>query len=178
MCAADDAFDKSETPDETIEYDLDVEDVIAPEGAQLSVGDKAPELAFRLAIGDVELKLSNLLTSGPVLLNFIKGTWCPFCQKHLKNLKSWTNTLSGKKVAILGVTNDSTTMIRAWLRSHPIDFMFGAVERPEYFKAWGVAIDSQAFPRPATFLIDQDHTIRFVHNETRGKKFEALKSKV
>mgnify|MGYP002389951899 CR=1 FL=1 len=36
---------------------------------------------------DQNYNLSNALKNGPIVVIFIRGQWCPFCNKHLKQLQ-------------------------------------------------------------------------------------------
>lgn len=49
----------------------------------LPVGAKAPEFALSDASGRI-VKSSDLLALGPVILNFFRGRWCPYCVTELE----------------------------------------------------------------------------------------------
>lgn len=49
----------------------------------LKVGDAAPDFLLPNAVGK-DVQLSNLLQSGPVVLTFYRGGWCPFCSAELQ----------------------------------------------------------------------------------------------
>ena len=80
---------------------------------KLRKGDKAPLFELLNAAGHI-VKLSDLLKTGPVVLTFYRGTWCPFCnlvlsmyQKILPQIKERGASL----VAISAQTPDhSLTM--------------------------------------------------------------------
>ena len=163
----------SKNPSAIEPVDLDDEPLFPVSGDQLAVGSRAPDFAFKTAVGEVSLTLHSLLSNGPVLLSFIKGTWCPFCQTHMGRLNKWRGQLKGKSVASVVISNESPAIIRAWLKVHPMDFMFGSVVDPKVFSSFGVRIDDQAFARPATFLIDSNGEIRLIHNLARGSRWES-----
>ena len=55
-------------------------------GRGLAVGQKAPD--FRLANQENrEIRLSDVLNEGPVVLKFIRGEWCPICNTEMAALK-------------------------------------------------------------------------------------------
>jgi peroxiredoxin len=54
------------------------------------VGAKAPEFALSDAPGRV-VKSSDLLALGPVVLNFFRGRWCPYC---ITELEAWRDLYS------------------------------------------------------------------------------------
>src|SRR5271165_4627401 len=46
-------------------------------------GSVAPDFTLPDAFGSL-VKLSELLGKGPVILNFYRGDWCPFCNLTLR----------------------------------------------------------------------------------------------
>lgn len=51
-------------------------------------------------------KISTITKNGPLLLIFIRGTWCPFCRMHMKNLRDWVAKLQNKKATIIVVSSE------------------------------------------------------------------------
>src|SRR5690242_10522754 len=77
----------NETPDPTgsalreeVMKLIDAEERVRP----LKVGDEAPGFELR-SYDDVSIASDNLLESGPLVLTFYRGLWCPYCQKDLKS---------------------------------------------------------------------------------------------
>ncbi|HTB08488.1 MAG TPA: peroxiredoxin family protein [Acidimicrobiales bacterium] len=52
----------------------------------LAVGDEAPDFTLANAVGE-PVTLSDLLATGPVVLTFYRGEWCPFCNVQLRHLE-------------------------------------------------------------------------------------------
>ncbi len=52
----------------------------------LAVGDEAPDFTLDNAVGE-SVTLSELLATGPVVLTFYRGEWCPFCNIQLRHLE-------------------------------------------------------------------------------------------
>jgi peroxiredoxin len=150
---------------------MEHEPLLEAERPVLALGMLAPDFTLQMPTG-IQLSLANLLQNGPVLLNFIKGVWCPFCQRHLANLQKWKNSLIEKKVVIAVVSNEPILLIQQWLSTHPVNFLFGSVSDPAVFKSYGVDLKDHEFPRPATFLIDADGTVRFSYHKERNAKLE------
>jgi peroxiredoxin len=69
-----------------------VEDLFATGIEQniLSVGMKAPEFVLTDSTGRL-VKSSDLLALGPVVLNFFRGRWCPYC---ITELEAWRDLYS------------------------------------------------------------------------------------
>ena len=53
----------------------------------LKAGESAPDFSLPNAYGK-QIKLSSLLKKGPVIINFYRGAWCPFCNLELHALKT------------------------------------------------------------------------------------------
>jgi len=51
----------------------------------LKVGERAPDFTLPNAYGE-PVSLSSQLASGPVVLAFYRGAWCPYCNLELKSL--------------------------------------------------------------------------------------------
>ena len=49
----------------------------------LTVGDIAPDFTLPDATGKA-MRLSDLLQQGPVVINFYRGEWCPYCNLELR----------------------------------------------------------------------------------------------
>lgn len=48
----------------------------------LTIGDQAPDITVVDTEGK-EIKLYDLLKNAPVIINFFRGNWCPFCMAEL-----------------------------------------------------------------------------------------------
>jgi peroxiredoxin len=129
-------------------------------------GDKAFDFDFELTSGQ-KVSLTDLNSRSPVLLNFIKGTWCPFCQRHLYNLRSWQNKFSYRNITLLVISNEPTEALRAWARDNEIKYLFGSIKDTLVFSKYGVDIANHDFARPATFLIEKGMVIRFSYTGVR-----------
>lgn len=65
--------------------DVTTADLVATRVAEqaLGVGGMAPDFQLPDALGQ-EISLSALRASGPVLVNFYRGGWCPYCNLELR----------------------------------------------------------------------------------------------
>jgi peroxiredoxin len=79
------AHDTEADPTESVLHETIMKLVADEERARpLKVGDLAPR--FRLQSYDaMSVASDDLLPSGPVVLTFYRGLWCPYCQKDLKS---------------------------------------------------------------------------------------------
>ncbi|MEM6898741.1 MAG: peroxiredoxin-like family protein [Pseudomonadota bacterium] len=68
----------------------------------LGVGDRLPEAALTDATGNT-LTIASLVEKGPLIINFYRGGWCPYCNLELKAYQdqlSDIHRLGGELVAV------------------------------------------------------------------------------
>lgn len=117
-----------------------------------------------------EVKISDILKNGPLILTFIRGTWCPFCNIHLKNLRSWVEKLKNKKATIIVVSSEYEQNILSWLEQNSVSFLFASDPRYELADYFGVRDPKKTYFQAATFLIDVDFSIRLAYTGKRTDK--------
>ncbi|WP_435693381.1 peroxiredoxin-like family protein [Rubritalea sp.] len=81
-----DQFTKSAPKETIVEYDKGIK-AVQDSGVldtALNVGDTAPDFTLKNAVGK-DVTLSTLLTDGPVILTWYRGSWCPYCNIALRN---------------------------------------------------------------------------------------------
>lgn len=72
------------------------------ENKALKVGDKFPDFALKNAVGE-RIDSSDLLEDGPLVINFYRGGWCPYCNVELlayQDILNDIHALGGQLVAI------------------------------------------------------------------------------
>ena len=155
----------------------------------LTVKDRAPEFALPDANGTT-VTLSALLASGPVVISFYMGEWCPFCSIELQGLQekvSQIHALGARLVAISpekpdhGLNaiekNQLTFSVlsdfgNAVARKFGIVFKMSELAKEFSTEVFGSDIVarngvlSYELPIPATYVIDPEGIIRFAHIDT------------
>ncbi|MCO7176195.1 peroxiredoxin-like family protein [Sporolactobacillus kofuensis] len=151
----------------------------------LKIGDKAPNFSLPNPSGKI-VNLSDELTKGPVILNFYRGGWCPYCNLELRAYQRALpeiHELGAQIIAISPQTPDAslTTQEKDALEFPVLSDKDGEVANHYQliFKLQDYLIDlyRQAgfdleksngnqkweLPKPATFVLDQKGTIIFAH---------------
>jgi peroxiredoxin len=151
----------------------------------LGVGDPAPRFVLPDATG-AEVRLDVLLTSGPVVVCFYRGGWCPYCNIELRSYQVQFDEicrLGATLVAISPELPDRSlfTAERNALRFPVLSDSLNDVARqfrlthridPEVVRyQLGNGNDVAAFngtdeaevPLPATYIIKADGIIGFAH---------------
>lgn len=124
---------------------------------------------FKLILsGHRTIGFEEVLKNGPLLLVFIKGTWCPFCQIHLQRLREWAESIKSKVTTIV-VSSEDIETITKWLRDNPSTYLFASDKNGEASKKFRVWLDEKNYSQAATFLVDIDKTIRFSYAGKRDQ---------
>jgi len=151
----------------------------------LRAGDFAPDFALP-DMPDPQLRLSDLLRDGPIVLKFYRGRWCPFCTLELRALQRELRGLRtlGAELLALSPQNELETVFTR--ERDRLDFpmhadlgnlvarQFGIVYEVHdavrrLYRAIGIDLpDTQAsadwtLPLPATYLIAPDRRIVWAH---------------
>ncbi len=163
---------------------------VSPEEAvqlSLGVGDTAPDFELPNASGGT-VRLSELLRSGPVVLAFYRGSWCPYCNTELRGLQQALPQVEAARARLIAVspqTPDSSMTIRdrqrltfpvlsdagnRVARTFGLVFRVDAGVRDKYREA-GIDLvrsngdDSWELPVPATYVVAPDGTITYAFVE-------------
>ena len=149
------------------------------------VGEPAPDFSLPDHTGG-ELRLSALLRSGPVVLIFYRGAWCPYCNLQLRTFQAWLRRfeeLGARLVAVSPQTPDHSLSMaeKNALGFHVLSDQ-GAVVIDRYGLAYAVDAQTRSLletagndvgahngetgwvlPAPATFVIDAAGIVRYAH---------------
>ncbi|MBS1523608.1 MAG: redoxin domain-containing protein [Bacteroidetes bacterium] len=154
--------------------------------AGLKKGDQAPQFSAR-DNGGKQLELKALLKSHKaVVLFFYRGQWCPYCNKHIKELQDSLQLLTGKGAYVVGVTPETGENINKTIDKTHASFSIIQDKGYKIMKAYDVnyTVNEQTLaqlnkygvdleknngnrdhvlPVPATYVIDGSGKIIYVH---------------
>lgn len=149
----------------------------------LKAGDGAPDFALADTNNHV-VRLSDLLASGPVVLTFYRGVWCPYCNIDLQALQEASSQITAAGAQLVAISpQNSANSIKA-KKDHGINFpilsdkanavadSFGLrFKLPDslitLYKGFGIDLpasnndDSWTLPMPARYIIARDGTIAY-----------------
>ena len=160
--------------------------------AALGVGDTVPDFELPDAMGRT-VSLSEMLRSGPVVLTFYRGSWCPYCNTELRALQAALPDVEAARARMIAVSpqtpDSSMTIVDRQNLTFPVlsdagnrvARTFGLVfrvddETREKYRGFGVDLarsngdDSWELPVPATYVIAPDRTITYAFVEADYKK--------
>lgn len=158
----------------------------------LAVGQKAPG-AMVTTMDGAPKDIASYYPSGPTVIVFYRGGWCPYCNKHLA---AWSNhmdelkSLGATLIAISPESPDnaldtiekdkipftvlSDTQLQA-ARAFSLNFTVDPATQTRY-KGFGVDLEkwntskTWDLPAPGTFVIDKSGVIRFAAADWDYKK--------
>jgi len=153
----------------------------------LKVGDKISDFVLPNAEGQL-IGSGELLEQGPLVINFFRGDWCPFCRLMLQALNETLPAITaagGNLVAISPDTGGRLTRAKKRLNLS-IDLLsdvdsgvaldFGVAFRaPDAYRkvlqSYGTKLnerhgnDAWIIPVPATFVVDRSGIVRYAFVE-------------
>lgn len=153
-----------------------------PEG--LKVGDKAPSILAVNQNGE-KVVLDELLKTGPVVVMFYRGEWCPYCNKQLKEVSDSLQFIQAKGATVIGVSPETAENVKKTVEKVKANFSVVHDEGMEIMKAYNVnymvdnttiekykqyGIDFEKangnnganLPVPATYVVGKEGLIKYV----------------
>lgn len=166
--------------------------------AEVAEHSKATALAGALKVGEVMppfvlpnsdgalISFGQLIARGPLVINFVRGGWCPFCNATLTAFNAVLSELAnvgGHMVALTPDASGNASIAKRDLGLHfdlltdidcAVGLNFGVVYRvPDKYrdalKRLGVDLVERfgdgpgLLPMPSTFLVGSDGRVRFAH---------------
>jgi peroxiredoxin len=169
----------------------------------LPIGALAPDFELANQHGQV-VRLSSLLDTGPVVLSFFRGEWCPFCAIELRALARIGPLLAQRGARLVLVHPQGVDVSRRLAEQHSRAGDICSDTKQMVMKAFDVRFDvtpeviglyrdtfgldlsklnangAWNLPVPATFVIDTDSIIKarqFSHDYTvRAEPWYILES--
>ena len=153
----------------------------------LTVGDMAPDFELPDATGK-QVRLSELLKQGPVVINFYRGEWCPYCNLELRAFQALLPEFKQAGASLVAVSPELPDHSLSVSEKHSLEFavlsdvgnrvsrQYGLVFtldeslRPIY-KNFGIDVsasngdESYELPLPATYVIEPSGQIRYAFAE-------------
>ena len=149
----------------------------------LPVGAKSPEFELPDASGRM-VSSSDLLALGPLVLNFFRGRWCPYCVNELEAWRDLYATVRERRALLAAISPQTVRQNDFTAGQHALPFPllhdagaqvaagFGLVytlpdAMQRYYRSILVNLpflngeNSYRLPLPATYILDTDGTVLF-----------------
>jgi peroxiredoxin len=151
----------------------------------ITIGNRAPDFTLP-SVTDGPVTLYDALASGPVVLSFYRGGWCPFCSLELQALQSRLPEVRALGASLIAISPETPDNSLTAIQKHQLEFqvlsdlgnktarryglLFTVYEemRPLYLK-WGLDVpanngdSSWELPVPATYVIDSNAVVCAAH---------------
>ena len=161
-----------------------------PKGLQL--GELAPNFTA-LNQDSKQINLHEMLKSGPVVLLFYRGEWCPYCNKQLKQLEDSLSYITKKGAKVIAVspekheniiktikkTNASYSVVSdentSIMNAYKVNFELDSIAKIKY-KGYGIDLNDRNgtngynLPVPAVYIINKEGRITYRYFDTDYKK--------
>ena len=155
-------------------------------------GEKIDSFELPNASGG-KVALDKMLESGPVVLSFYRGSWCPYCNMELRALQERLPEMQALGAQLLAVSPQVPDKSLSTVEKNALDFevasdlgnrvardlglVFELAEdlKPVY-KQWGADLeefngdDKYELPIPSTFVVNTDGTIIHAHHDIDHSK--------
>ncbi|HVJ09351.1 MAG TPA: redoxin domain-containing protein [Acidisarcina sp.] len=149
----------------------------------LPVGAKAPEFTLPDSTGPM-VHSSDMLALGPLVIDFFRGRWCPYCVTELEAWRGLYPALREMGTLMVAISPQTVRQNDFTAGQHSLPFpllsdagcevaaKFGLVYQvPEFHQQYYRSIlvnvpfvngdESWRLPLPATYVIDRDGTVLF-----------------
>jgi peroxiredoxin len=154
----------------------------------LPVGATAPEFALPDFSGKL-VRSTDLLALGPLIVNFFRGRWCPYCVTELEAWRDLYPALRERGALVVGLSPQTQRQSEFTASQHGIPYpiltdqgcavaeQFGLVwSLPEYLRRYylGILVNipfidgdpSWKLPLPATYVLDPSGKVLYAEAHT------------
>lgn len=151
----------------------------------LQVGDVVPNFVLPNAVGN-EIRLSDKLLQGSVILTFYRGGWCPYCNLELRAYQQVLSQIHDLGTSLIAVSPQAPDASLSTVEKNNLAFDVLSDVGSKVAHAYGIAFeipdelkklytqlghalpdsnqtDDWKLPVPATFVIDQNQRIALSH---------------
>ena len=157
----------------------------------LKVGDRAPEFTLPDATGK-DVKLSELLARGPVVVTWYRGAWCPYCNVALRGFQKSLAEIRSAGATLVAISPQMPDNSLGTAEKGRLEFAVLSDRGNRAARAFGVAYkvpkvvtdqmkgrldlakyngdDSGELPLGATYVIDRGGVIRYAFVDADYRK--------
>ena len=158
----------------------------------VSVDEAAPDFALPNAAGK-SIVLKQLLRSGPVILTFYRGGWCPYCNIQLRAYQSILPQISASGARLVAISPQLPDNSLDTVNKNALTFDVLSDVRNEVARSYGLVYslpeeiraalrsnnkalpsingdDSWELPVPATYVVARDQHVALAYIEVDYRK--------
>jgi peroxiredoxin len=163
----------------------------------LKEGDKIPEFQLKNAVGET-IKIYDVLSKGPVIINFYRGAWCPYCNLEIAAYQEILPEIKKRGAQLVAISPEVPDITMTLKEKHALEFeilsdtsnlvakQFGLVFQLEdkliaLYKKMGIDLvksqenENNELPIPATYVVNTDGVIKLAYlNSDYTKRLEPM----
>lgn len=146
----------------------------------LLVGETIPDVKL-LGMAGESVDLKAEVAKKPTLLVFYRGGWCPFCNKHLAELRTIQPDLEKMGYQMIAISTDAPEGLKGTYDKNELTYTLLSDADVSVAKAFGLAFKAPAnygdmlvkssggknvdklLPVPAVFVLDTKGVIKYEH---------------
>jgi len=106
----------------------------------LKAGDMLPDATLTNQNGE-QVAISALLSNGPLVLNFYRGGWCPYCNFELKAYQDLLPQFQARGAQLVGVTPEKPDNSLSTQQKNELSFSILTDAQNGFAKALGIAFN-------------------------------------
>ena len=125
----------------------------------IQVGDKFPHFSLSNAVGK-EVTLADLTASGPLLITFYRGEWCPFCNLALASMQKHLEEFQAKGVTLVAISPELPNQSLSTTEKHQLKFQVLSDVQNKLAKEIGILFAQPDYMRPAFKNLGHDFAAR------------------
>ncbi len=127
--------------------------LFAQNDIKLKEGMKAPNFVLQNYQGK-SLKLSSYIGKSPIVIYFYPKAGTPGCTKQACGVRDDMNKFKGKNIVVLGISVDSKSEIKKFVREHKLNFPLLSDNKKIVTGNYG-ALREDGKAKRVTFIIDR-----------------------
>jgi peroxiredoxin len=158
----------------------------------LNVGAAAPEATLMDATGNA-FQLATTWKSGPAVIIFYRGGWCPYCNLELRAWQAWLPQLRSVGASLVAISPQSPDNSLSTAQKNELAFPVLSDSQLMAARGFGIAFDMPpqlielyrsvgndlpvingngqwVLPIPATYVVGRDGRIAFAHVEAEYRE--------
>jgi peroxiredoxin len=114
-------------------FDTGIEDRVLPVGAQ------APAFTLQDASTGRPVSSTDLLALGPLVINFFRGRWCPYCVTELETWRNLQPQLRQRGALLVAISPQTTRQNNFTIDQHHLPFPLLADPGADVAQKFGIA---------------------------------------
>src|SRR6267154_1069624 len=119
----------------------------------LKAGSQAPSFTLEDALTHKPVSSADLLALGPLVVNFFRGRWDPYCITELESWRDLQPELRKRNALFVAISPQTTRQNNFTLQQHSLPYPL--------LSDHNATDASWRLPLPAVFVIDRTNTITF-----------------